>query len=131
MSEIQARLVKNGASNLSFDYKEDRELKSLSFRMDFDGIVGPVYFSLTPDIVGVLEAMQQSGAPRSLLNMAQACRVAWRIEKDWLEAQLAKIESKLATPLQLFLPYAVMADGVTFYQKIAEGNNNHVKLLCG
>ncbi len=88
----------------------------------------PVYFSLTPNIQGVLDAMKQSKSPKNLLNIEQAGRVAWRIEKDWIEAQLAKIESGLATPLQLLLPYVVTKDGATFYQKIA-GNRNKLLLL--
>ncbi len=118
VAEIQARLVKNGARQVNFDYNEDGELRALTFRMDFDT---PIYFSLTPSVEGVLEAMRKSGAPKNLLNTAHACRVAWRIEKDWLEAQLAKIEAGLATPLQLLLPYAVAKDGSTFYQKVAGG----------
>lgn len=125
VSEIQARLVKNGARQLNFDYSEGGDLRALTFRMDFDM---PIYFSLTPNIEGVLDAMRKSGAPKNLLNTQQACRVAWRIEKDWLEAQLAKIESGLATPLQLLLPYAVAKDGSTFYQKISEGGG---RLLLG
>jgi hypothetical protein len=122
VSEIQARLVKNGARQLNFDYNDSGELRVLTFRMDFDG--NPIYFSLTPNVDGVLEAMKNSGAPRSLLNTEQACRVAWRIEKDWIEAQLAKIESGLATPIQLLLPYAVTKDGSTFYQKIKKNPTN-------
>lgn len=125
VSEIQARLVKNGARQLNFDYNDDGELRALTFRMDFDG--SPIFFSLTPNVCGVLEAMRASGAPRALLNSEQACRVAWRIEKDWLEAQLAKIEAGLATPIQLLLPYAVTKDGTTFYQKV-ESNGSKMLL---
>ncbi len=124
ISEIQARLVKNGARQMNFDYTENGMLRALSFQMVFE--FGPVFFSLTPDVEGVLSAMKRSGAPKALLTLDQACRVAWRIEKDWLEAQLAKIESGLASPLQLLLPYAVTNDGLTFYQKVAGGG---VKLL--
>lgn len=124
VSEIQARLVKNGARQMNFDYNDDGILRALTFRMDFDSM--SIYFSLTPDFDGVLRAMQRERAPKNLLTMEQACRVAWRIEKDWLEAQLAKIESGLASPLQLLLPYAVAKDGSTFFQKIAA---NGTKLL--
>lgn len=119
VSEIQARLVRNGARQISFDYTDDGNLRALTFSMSFDGV--PVFFSLTPNIDGVLNAMKESRAPKNLLNIEQSGRVAWRIEKDWIEAQLAKIESGLATPLQLLLPYAVTKDGSTFYQKIASG----------
>jgi len=124
VSEIQARLVKNGARQMNFDYNDDGILRALTFRMEFDSV--PIYFSLTPDFEGVLRAMRKTNAPKNLLTTEQACRVAWRIEKDWLEAQLAKIEAGLASPLQLLLPYAVAKDGSTFFQKIAA---NGPKLL--
>lgn len=118
VSEIQSRLVKNGARQMNFDYGNDGILRALTFRMEFDTM--PVYFSLTPNFDGVLSAMKKSNTPKHLQTIEQACRVAWRIEKDWLDAQLAKIEAGLATPIQLLLPYAVAIDGQTFFQKVSE-----------
>src|SRR5438552_18436509 len=43
----------------------------------------------------------------------QAVRVEWRIVKDWVEAQLALIETRMVTAQQVFLPYAIMRDGRT------------------
>ena len=120
VSEIQARLVKNGARQVNYDYNTSGILVALTFRIDFEN--KPIYFSLTPNIEGVLAAMKSSNAPKALCNQEQASRVAWRIEKDWLEAQLAKIESGLATPIQLLLPYAVTKDGSTFYERIKAGD---------
>lgn len=125
VAEIQGRLVKNGARQVSFAYSDDGLLTGLNFQMFMDGV--PIFFSLTPNVKGVLSAMQKDGVQRAFLTVEHATRVAWRIEKDWLEAQLAKIEAGLASPIQLLLPYAVTADGSTFYQKIEEGKG--VKLL--
>lgn len=117
IAEIQGRLVKNGAKQISFDYSEAGELVALMFRIDVDSM--PVFFSITPNIDGVMKAMEKDRSiARNFCNIQQAVRVAWRIEKDWLEAQLAKIEAGLATPLQLLLPYAAAKDGQTFYQKV-------------
>ena len=48
-----------------------------------------------------------------------ARRVAWRITKDWVEAQMALLATKSVTLPQLFLPYAVTDDGSTLYERIA------------
>lgn len=69
VSEIQARLVKNGARQMNFDYSEEGILRALTFRMDFEAV--PIYFSLTPDFDGVLRAMQREKAPKNLLTMQQ------------------------------------------------------------
>jgi hypothetical protein len=50
----------------------------------------------------------------------QAARIAWRIVKDWLEAQLAMIEAGLVDLQQVFLPYAQDATGRTFYKLMRE-----------
>lgn len=126
VAEIQGRLVKNGARQIGFDYGDDQLLRALTFQVHYHG--HPIFFSLTPNFQGVLEAMRESGAPKNLCNTEQACRVAWRIEKDWLEAQMAKIEAGLATILQLLLPYVVDKDGATFYEKM-QNNEDFLGLL--
>lgn len=41
-------------------------------------------------------------------NKEQARRIAWRIIKDWVAAQMALIEAEQASLAQVFLPYAVI-----------------------
>ncbi len=47
----------------------------------------------------------------------QAGRVAWRIIKDWVDAQMAIVETEMVTIEQVFLPYMLMKDsGYTLYE---------------
>src|SRR4029077_4711279 len=46
----------------------------------------------------------------------QAVRTAWRIVKDWVEAQMALVQTQMVTTAEVFLPYAVMRDGRTLAQ---------------
>jgi len=120
IGEIQKRLVINGARKINFDYDNDGNMVALMFQIEMG--CAPVFFSITPNVQGVLSAMKRdTKIPKHYCNNEQAWRVAWRIEKDWLESQLAKIEAGLATPLQILLPYAVSSDGQTFYQKVLDG----------
>jgi hypothetical protein len=48
-----------------------------------------------------------------------AINVAWRVIKDWVEAQLALIEANQVKIEQVFLPYAITAQGNTLYEQIA------------
>jgi hypothetical protein len=41
--------------------------------------------------------------------------VAWRICKDWIEAQMAYIKAQQAVMSQVFLPYIVNSNGDTVY----------------
>lgn len=49
----------------------------------------------------------------------QAIRTAWRIVKDWVEAQCALIDTQMVSTAQVFLPYAVMRDGRTLSEHVA------------
>jgi hypothetical protein len=61
---------------------------------------------------------KSSKVPRSLCTEEQALRVGWRIIKDWVEAQMAIVESELAGVAEVFLPYAVTKSGTTLYKHI-------------
>jgi hypothetical protein len=61
--------------------------------------------------------------PRSKTTQEQALRVAWRIVKDWVEAQLAIIETQMVTTAQVFLPYATTATGQSLYEYIGQNTN--------
>jgi hypothetical protein len=60
---------------------------------------------------------------------SQAERVSWRILKDWVEAQLALIESGQAEMGQVFMPYAMNDQGRTMYELFVE--NNQKRLSAG
>ena len=50
--------------------------------------------------------------------MEQAKRVAWRQLLRWTEAQLAMIDAGMAHAGEVFLAYAEVEPGVTFFQKV-------------
>ncbi len=52
---------------------------------------------------------------------AQAARVAWRIIKDWIEAQLALVEAEQVDMVEVFLPYAQVQGGRTVYEALTSG----------
>lgn len=46
----------------------------------------------------------------------QAERVAWRIVKDWVETQMAILESEMVQMDEIFLPYMLNSSGQTIFQ---------------
>ena len=62
----------------------------------------------------VLSADRQ--VPPRYQTPEQAERVAWRIVRDWLDAQLAIIATEMVTLDQVMLPYMQGDDGRTVYQ---------------
>jgi hypothetical protein len=90
---------------------------ALTFTIDWHG--APLAFALPCNFEGVLRSMKKSSkVPRSLCTEEQALRVGWRIIKDWVEAQMAIVESELAGVAEVFLPYAVTKSGTTLYKHI-------------
>lgn len=54
--------------------------------------------------------------PYRLTTQEQATRVAWRIVRSWVEAQLAIIETGMVAAEEVFLPYRLVGDGQTVYE---------------
>lgn len=125
VGEIQQILAKAGCAKILIDYDQFREPAALTFAVPT--LHQMLFFTLPAKAEGVLKAMQKNKkVPRSQCTYDQARRVAWRIIKDWCEAQLAIIEAGQAELAEVFLPYAQTKSGQTLYQKLVEGD---VKLL--
>jgi hypothetical protein len=122
IGEIQEILVEHGANKIVCDYSEDKTPSSVTFGLWMGDRM--TYFSLPANYTGVLKAMEkEKKIPRSFCTKDQAVRIAWRILKDWIEAQCAIIEAGLAEMPEIFLPYAVTKSGSTLYKEIKEGQH--------
>lgn len=116
ISEIQKILVKHGANKIVTDYSNGFPSAVTFCLMIKENMVG---FSLPANYSGVLKAMKEDRKiPRGKCTEEQAQRVAWRIVKDWVEAQMAIVQAQLADVAEVFLPYAITNTGQTMYQRI-------------
>lgn len=116
IGEITKILVKYGANKIVTDYKDNVPV-AVTFCLMLNGNM--VGFSLPANYDGVLRSMQKDGkVPKKLLTKEQALRVSWRIIKDWVQAQTALVEAKLADVAEVFLPYAITKSGTTLYKEI-------------
>lgn len=125
--EIAKILSVHGASAVMTEYK-DGIISSLSFKVDLNG--KPLSFRLPCDWRPVLEVMYKKTKAYSKYDSRyeqqqsqwkiQAVRTAWRIVKDWVEAQMALVETQMVTTQQVFLPYAIMKDGKTLSEMVSE-----------
>lgn len=120
LGEIQELLAKAGAQAILQEF--DRGVvTSLSFRMALPN--GAVFFKLPCNVQGVHKSLMASKSANMRpkhRTIEQAARTAWRIVKDWVEAQLAMIEAEQADTIELFLPFAQGADGRTVYETLKQ-----------
>jgi predicted sugar kinase len=121
ISEISQLLAKAGASAIMHDFDQNGFIVALSFKIKLGD--QEIAFRLPTDWHPVLAVLQEQRVPRSLQTQEQALRVAWRITLRWIEAQVAFIETAMVTTAQVFLPYAITADGRSLYEYIAENTN--------
>ncbi len=107
---------------------EDGILSAISFRINSPH--GCLSFRLPANIQKIYQVIvRDRRITPKLRTKEQAARVAWRILKDWLEAQLAIIEAGMVELTQVFLPYMQAADGTTLYEALERRGFNTGLLL--
>ncbi|WP_018306314.1 hypothetical protein [Desulfitobacterium hafniense] len=117
LGEIQQKLVDHGARKLMFDYDDKARIESISFMvMTPEGERGVRLPANIPAIYEVLKQQKRAGKIKTNPDYAQAERVAWRIIKDWVEAQMAIIETQMVQFEEVFLPYMLNHRGQTFFE---------------
>ncbi len=115
-AEIQKILIKYGAKQIMSGYDDVGGLSEISFMVMQNGV--PLYFKLPVDVAGVSAALKRDKEYR---DEDHSRRVAWRILKDWIEAQMALIDARMAELPQVFLPYAQTSTGETVYERMKSG----------
>jgi hypothetical protein len=133
--EITTILQDGGANAIMLEYEPDRSVRAISFRMETS--FGPVPYCLPANVGSVITALNaqiqeetkavnrrsnyKRKIPRNLYNnKEQAARIAWRIAKDWLEAQLALTTIGSAKFEQIMMPFAQLKDGRSFYDHVVD-----------
>jgi hypothetical protein len=130
IAEIQKMLSQHGVTAMMTEY-DGPHVSAVSFRMNIEG--KPMSFRLPCNWKAVMELLKPKSA-RPIYDAKrraeqeenlkqQSIRTAWRIIKNWVEAQLALVEVNMVTVPQVFLPYAIMRDGRTLAEKVISDPN--------
>lgn len=125
VGEIQQHLVKHGCKQINLRFDDAGNINGLSWHVHLvhpttKADLGEIPFKMPIDADAVLQRLKESGPPR-YANRAQAYRVAWRILKDWVEAQMAVIETRQVMFAQAFLPYLELPGGESLFHHMIEG----------
>ena len=121
VTEVMGLLVAKGADEISIVYDDDRQPAGLKWTVQSPRL-GRVAFALPCNIDAVFVKLTEQRvmvtSPES--RRQQAIRTSWRILKDWVEAQMALLETGMVTMDEIFLPY-MLSGGQTFYQALVAG----------
>jgi len=118
VDEIMGILAGHSAKAILMNYDNDGQIESLSFQIATPQ--GDIGIRLPVDPDAVLKVMSRQGVPRKYLDRAHAIRVAWRIVKDWIKAQMAIVETEMVRIEQVFLPYWITPSGKTLYAHLVD-----------
>lgn len=111
LGAIQGQLVKHGAKKIMQDYDDHGRIAALTFLIDTPAGMRGIRLPANVDKVYSVLHRQKIKCDRE-----QSERVAWRIVKDWVEAQIAILESEMVQMDEIFLPYMVNNNGQTFFE---------------
>jgi len=125
IGEIQGILVAHGATHILMDYDQGKPV-GLAFVVTTS--YGDVPFR-PPANIDRVQVVLNKQRVRTKVSEELAFRVAWRILKDWVRAQMAILETEMVTIDQVFLPYMqVGKEGETLYQVMLD---HHLQLPGG
>jgi hypothetical protein len=125
IGEIQGMLVAHGAKHILMDYDGGKPV-GLAFIVTTSS--GEVPFRIPANIDRV-QAVLNKQRVRSRIDEELASRVAWRILKDWVRAQMAILETEMVSVDQVFLPYMQVGEhGKTLYEVMRD---HHLQLPRG
>lgn len=121
ISEIQQLLSQVKANQIMIDYDGSGEPISLIFTISTNrGMIG---FKLPARVENVAKIMYP-GVSRFYVGdkrQEQYKRTAWRNIKDWIDSQVALVQTDMVKPEEVFLPYAVNK-GQTLFESFESGN---------
>ena len=136
VGQIESNLVAHGAEAIMIQYGPDRQPESLSFNIPT--AQGNLAFRLPANIKAVATILKKQLSSSTYRQWdtryqderkkkieATAARVAWRILRDWTDAQLAIIETEMVTIDQVFLPYMLVKGSQhTLYETMVDRGFN-------
>lgn len=125
VGEVQQLLAGHGAARIGIDYADG---SPVGVAFSLTTVHGPRLFTLPVDVDAMQKLLVQkdrkgelrSGSKLTRTSREQAERVAWRIIKDWLAAQLAIVETEMVSIDQVMLPYLHVDEQTTLYDRYRE-----------
>jgi hypothetical protein len=117
LAKIEELVVKHGATHFFKEYKD-----GLVLGVDFiiPIFCGELPIRLPARVEQVKHKLYGKRSAYSQSMEAQARRTAWANIRDWLDAQIALIETEQVKMEEIFLPYMTDRSGKTLFEHMQE-----------
>lgn len=126
IAEIQQMLVTRGAVGLMLEYDPtgNGRIANLTFALALDGRKIGFRLPLRRSEVGKILAndpkLEGRYRNRARTDDDYVYRVAWRVVREWVDAQMAMVDLRMVQVQEVFLPYAVGQSGETLYETMVK-----------
>lgn len=122
MAEIEALLMVHGASDIYKKVDEEGYVSALLFRLRTPDGNLPIRLPIDADATHKVLQRQYSNREidKRFTSKDHARRVAWRIIKDWLQAQVWLVETQMAKMEEILLPYLMVNKDRTLYDAMRD-----------
>jgi len=108
--EIEDILTKHRSTDIWKQYDADGNIISLNFAINTE--FGKMPFKLPVNVEAVRQILKSEKRDKKISlsknqveDLQTAQRIAWRIMKDWIDAQMALVDITMVKFEQVFLPY--------------------------
>ena len=116
IAEIQSILAKHKARAILTEYNEEGNLIALSFKIETPQGTLAIRLPAKEDKVLKVLEIQKRKDSKIKATKEQATKTAWRNIKDWIDAQMALIDTEMVEVEEVFLPYVLNEEGQTLYE---------------
>lgn len=121
-AQIEEILSSHGANAITKEYDQYKQISALYFEVPFGDKVLSFRVPINPE--AVLRILQREKSRnyrmRRTFTREQAVMIAWRIGKDWVEAQMALLDTEMVKLEQIFLPYMITPNGKTVFDMLSQ-----------
>ncbi len=112
-NNMQKILAQHKAQQIVFEYNDMGQIIGLTFVIKVNERFLPI--KLPARIKEVGRVLKAQGFE---YDDEQIYRVAWRNINDWIEAQMAMLDSQMVKMEEIFLPYITDKSGITYFEKL-------------
>ncbi len=128
INEIQKILSTHKAKAILTEYDDFGQVSVLSFKIEtIHGEIGIKLPARQDNVLKILQ-IQKKKNTKIKATKDQAERTAWRNIKDWIDAQMALVDTEMVEIDEVFLPYILNKNGSTLYESFV---NNQLLLEVG
>lgn len=117
VAQCQKILMDFGATGMAFHFGDNGRIEGFQFKINLNS--NEHVISLPCDWKRTAQLLKEQ---KQFKNDSHAYRVALANLKDWLDAQMAILQTGMVEFPQIFLPYMTGQDGKTLYEMVRDNN---------